>query len=812
MSKIYTLIVALILSSISVLNAQIPVNSLGSVYSQNFNTLADTGTANVFNILGWLINTDSYRASDGGANNGSVYSFGLKGSEERSLGSINSNNVKEIYFGANFKNESSEVLNEFNVQFKGEQWRRGDKKNSASVPLADTLVFQYSLNATSINDNAATWVNVPTLNFISPVVSSEVQILDGNLAHNSKDISGKFNVTLELGGQIYFRWANVRSTSGISGSRDGLSVDDVRIAFNYDSTWVDNGNNGPCTYDVEEFVDILGGEYDTASFYIEFSEIEGASGYIILLDDIDSPDYEYGFLEDGEHYSVGEYIEQSLVVGIVEEPYFEYNGLAAEHNYEVYIQPFYECEGSIFYGDFNGIGFSTIAPNPCDSPEDYAVEEYEFEVNATSVEMTFSAVEDAVAYLVIQDEGYRNNPDYDWGDPIDGEEYTAGEMIGQTKVVYVGASNIVTIDNLSPDTYYLFSVFPIFDCDGETVYGDYNGDEVRTKIEGCDFDLLEAVEITNFYNNQDSFHLEFDLLDDASSYLVTLDKVDSDEYEFGVPESLVNYQVGDNISDSKVIAIIRNGTFDYSGLEKEFLYYVNVYPIYYCNDNPYYGDESFYGFNTISPPTPCDSPDDFSVDSIVIVPSSNSAILSYPPLEGAIGYIVFLDVNYDSSDYNWGWPELGESYQAGGSIGDSKIVYVGPNTSIEVVGLEPETRYLLSVHPIFSCDSVLTYGWYYSDEFVTNYPTGIKNQTLSKVLVYPNPISGNVLKFQLNESVYGKANVQIFNAVGALVYSLEQTISSNMSIALPAQLAAGRYSLRIEQEGKNSIAPFVIVK
>ncbi|MCO5231669.1 MAG: T9SS type A sorting domain-containing protein [Chitinophagales bacterium] len=812
MRKFYTLIVALVLSSIGVTYAQVAVPSSGTVYSQDFNSLSDTGTANVFNIANWNTNTATYRASDGAANNGSLYSFGQKGSNERGLGSINSNNVKEIYSGVSFKNTSGADLNEFHVQFKGEQWRRGDKKSSTGQPLADTLVFQYSKNATGVDDAAATWVNVPALNFISPIVTAEVQVLDGNLAQNSKELSSKFNVTIANDATIYLRWANIRSTSGISGSRDGLGIDDVQVTLKYDPDWVDNGNNEPCTFDPDAYVEILGGEYDTSSFYIEFSEIEGASGYIILLDDIDDPDtYVYGFLTDGEHYTVGQYLEQSLVVGLVEEPYFEYNGLAAEHNYEVYIQPYYECEGSIFYGDFNGVAFSTVAPNPCDSPEDYAVEEYEFNVGTTSVEMTYSPVEEAVGYIVIQDEGYRNNPDYDWGDPEAGVTYTAGDIIGATKVVYVGTATTVNIEGLSPDSYYLFSVFPIFDCDGETVYGDYNGDEVRTKIEGCDIDLFQAVEITDLTNTQESLHLEFDLLEGANSYLITLDKVVDDEYEFGTPESKVTYQVGDFINDAQVIGIVTEGTFDYSGLEAELLYFINVYPIFTCEDLPYYGEESYATFNTETPPSPCDSPGDFAVENLAVTPSTTSAVLSFSPLEGAVGYIVFLDVNYNDPDYEWGWAEDGQTYEAGDVIGDSKVVYVGSETTITVNELTQGTTYLLSVHPIFNCDS-LVYGWFNSEEFVTNVGTGIKDQKFTQVVVYPNPVSGNTLKIQLDNSVSGKANIQIFNAIGAEVYHQTQSLSSNMNIELPSQLAAGRYSLRIEQDGKNTIAPFVVVR
>jgi hypothetical protein len=125
--------------------------------------------------------------------------------------------------------------------------------------------------------------------------------------------------------------------------------------------------------------------------------------------------------------------------------------------------------------------------------------------------------------------------------------------------------------------------------------------------------------------------------------------------------------------------------------------------------------------------------------------------------------------------------------------------------------LLPNTTYLLSVHPIFSCDDFNTYGWFNSEEFTTTV-TSIKETISNNMLIYPNPISGNVLNIKLNNKTQGKAKVQVFNIVGSEVYSEQRNISSNVQLTLPSQLAAGRYTIRIEQDGNFIVGSFAIVR
>ena len=90
----------------------------------------------------------------------------------------------------------------------------------------DQLVFQYSLNATSIDSIAATWINVASLAFTSPNAST-AGALNGNAVANRTALTGTLSgLTILNGSTFAIRWTDMDN----SGSDDGLAVDDLRVA------------------------------------------------------------------------------------------------------------------------------------------------------------------------------------------------------------------------------------------------------------------------------------------------------------------------------------------------------------------------------------------------------------------------------------------------------------------------------------------------------------------------------------------------------------------------------------------------------
>ena len=221
MNKYGLLIVVLLFSFTVAAFPQIQLTNSG--YSQNFNSLADTGFSSLLPD-GWYLSesgTDAdslYSTGTGSSRTGDTYSFGPEDSTERALGSIRSSSLTST-FGANFTNNSSEVITSIHISYIGEQWRAG----SASRTEADTLIFQYSINATSLSDGD--WTNIKQLDFFSPNTGIS-GTLDGNLPENRTEINSTITgLSIPAGTQFWIRWQDV----DVSSSDDGLAIDDFSI-------------------------------------------------------------------------------------------------------------------------------------------------------------------------------------------------------------------------------------------------------------------------------------------------------------------------------------------------------------------------------------------------------------------------------------------------------------------------------------------------------------------------------------------------------------------------------------------------------
>ncbi len=193
--------------------------------SQDFNTLINSGASAVL-PTGWYFSTattSTYAADDGSLNTtGNVYSYGSSGSTERAFGSLVVNSMGTAgtvaaRIGAKINNQSGYVLSQLQVSYTGEVWQY-----QATVP--DKLAFEYSTNATSLTDAAATWMAVPALDFNVPGTVSGTGKKDGNAAANRATVTSTImGLSVANGGDIWVRW----NDTNVSGVDNGLAIDDV---------------------------------------------------------------------------------------------------------------------------------------------------------------------------------------------------------------------------------------------------------------------------------------------------------------------------------------------------------------------------------------------------------------------------------------------------------------------------------------------------------------------------------------------------------------------------------------------------------
>jgi len=113
-------------------SAQVALTTLGTAYTQNFDTLPASGTAvwaNNTTLPGWYharTGSGSNLVADTGASNaGNLYSYGASGNTDRALGSVGSGNaaVGSLFWGLRLKNTTGSTITALAIAYTGEQWR-----------------------------------------------------------------------------------------------------------------------------------------------------------------------------------------------------------------------------------------------------------------------------------------------------------------------------------------------------------------------------------------------------------------------------------------------------------------------------------------------------------------------------------------------------------------------------------------------------------------------------------------------------------------------------------------------------------------
>ncbi len=203
-------------------SAQVSIPSLAVPVTENFNTLALTGTSSAL-PTGWALSeggtgaNTTYTAGTGSGTAGDTYSFGAAANTERAFGGLQSGTLIPT-IGAAFKNNTGSTITSLTIAYTGEQWRVG------AASRVDRLDFQYSLDATSLT--TGTWTDRDPLDFTAPITGPTLGLLDGNLAANRTGITNSIGgLSIANTAVFWIRWNDFNGT----GADDGLGVDDFSI-------------------------------------------------------------------------------------------------------------------------------------------------------------------------------------------------------------------------------------------------------------------------------------------------------------------------------------------------------------------------------------------------------------------------------------------------------------------------------------------------------------------------------------------------------------------------------------------------------
>ncbi|MEH1827382.1 MAG: Calx-beta domain-containing protein [Nostoc sp.] len=212
--------------------------SFTGTYSQNFNTLAVSGTSiawtNDSTIPGWYSTRTTYNAGSGTNNTGAMYSFGT--TTDRALGSVASGTTGTIYYGLRLQNNTGSPITSLQVNYTGEQWRNGGNTSPQQ------LKFSYQTGSTVASLTTGTWTPVTSLDFTGPIATATAGALSGNQVANRTVIAPvivNLATPIANGEEIILRWEDIDD----GGNDHGLAIDDVSVKVDGTTYIVTNTND-----------------------------------------------------------------------------------------------------------------------------------------------------------------------------------------------------------------------------------------------------------------------------------------------------------------------------------------------------------------------------------------------------------------------------------------------------------------------------------------------------------------------------------------------------------------------------------------
>ena len=445
--------------------AQISITILNTPYSQDFNTLANTGTSSAV-PAGWaFVETGSnanttYTASIGNSTTGDTYSYGTTASTDRAFGGQLSSNLNPT-IGARFANNTGTTITSITINYTGEQWRLG------ALARADRIDFQYSTDAVSLS--TGTWVDENNLDFSAPVTTGTVGALDGNAAAN-RTVIATFTITglnINSASEFWIRWTDFNA----SGADDGLCTDDFTIS-------VDGIVSPPCLEPTNQPTNLIltptpttiSGTFNAASPAVDEYLIVRSTASTLSVGPA-----------DGTFYTTGQALGGGIVVISTTSTSFTDINLTPStlYYYFVFAHNNEACSNAPNYLQLNPLenNASTTALPPCTTPPQPPTNLILTPGN-TVIIGSFTAATGANKYLSVISTSSSLS-----ATPLDGTTYTTGQAFGGGSIINYTASTSFSVSGLTVSTpYYIFVFSANAECTGEPFYNttSLNGNTVTT--------------------------------------------------------------------------------------------------------------------------------------------------------------------------------------------------------------------------------------------------------------------------------------------------------------------------------------------
>jgi hypothetical protein len=814
MNKRITLLGLLMCFAVFSIKAQVSVTSISQTYTQDFNSLASTGSTSSLLPTGWNVSRNSYTIGNGSANSGSVYSYGITSSTDRALGTLPSGSYNPVLLGCKFVNNTGGEITGLNISYMGEMWRLG----ANGSPL-DTLYFQYTTeNVDSIfNGN---WTDVASLHFITPDSTGALNARDGNATNNQTFISSSVTgLSIANGATFWIRWQDKNSL----GSDDGLSVDSLKVTFS-------NVVLPACTEPANSVTNVVLNATSTTAVSGSFTGTS-ADGYLVVLDsNATAP-----AITDATVYTVGQTVGSgtATVISVGTSTSFSRSGLVPNTVYKVHVFPYNSasCSAGPNYkisapGNDTAKTLVDACPEPTAKPTNLQFTL----VNDNNINGKFNKAVPAptggyvVVYSTSSSVGY----------PNDSTPYTVGDSIkngsAKSKVAYVGTDSTFTVSGLTSGTKYYFAVIPFNNC----VYGPnyfrttpLRDDTTTTGgIPVCaEPDTITGITVTGTTDNSitatftphsggaDGYLVVFRK---SSSFLVGVN--DATTYTVG---QLLTQTSGSFIDSSFVGYIGTNTTFTLTGLTLGTTYHFAVFPFNNtaCSGGPNYKVKFTNNVNKTSATTTggaCVEPNAVPQNLVFNNVTTSSISGHFKQQTIADGYVVVVAKGFIAN--------LRDSvvYSVGDSVGNSPKTYIAKvatsnlDTNFTINGLSANTSYSVAIYSYKVCNGFRLYKSQIvpnvnKRDTITALGTGVKyNNPEAEFSLFPNPTNTGSLFVKFNTTLKDDATVEVVDILGRKLVVQKLTTGNDVHTVDVSELAKGTYILNVVYKGTNNVSTFIV--
>jgi hypothetical protein len=812
MNKRITLLGLLMCFAVFSIKAQVSVTSISQTYTQDFNSLASTGSTSSLLPTGWNVSRNSYTIGNGSANSGSVYSYGITGSTDRALGTLPSGSYNPVLLGCKFVNNTGGEITGLNISYMGEMWRLGTNGS----PL-DTLYFQYTTeNVDSIfNGN---WTDVASLHFITPDSTGALNARDGNATNNQTFISSSVTgLSIANGATFWIRWQDKNSL----GSDDGLSVDSLKVTFS-------NVVLPACTEPANSVTNVVLNATSTTSVSGSFTGTS-ADGYLVVLDsNATAP-----AITDATVYTVGQTVGSgtATVISVGTSTSFSRSGLVPNTVYKVHVFPYNSASCSA------GPNYKTSTPgndtaktlvDAC--PEPAAPTNLVFTaVGNNNIDGKFNkSVPGADGYVVVF------STSSNIGYPLDSTNYSVGDSISlgafKSKVGDVSASvndTSFSLTGLAEGTRYYVAVIPYNNCGGfknyrRTASNGVNRDDTTTTGTPPLVDCVQptgvsSATIIKLDSTTSTISLKWKNSANGDSVLV-----------FAAPFNTIgNVTLRDSVYYGVGSTIPSNGTTQpivyyrgtdtttvLTGLNTNTLYRIFVVSFNNrnCTNGPNYGGLANVIIRTAAG-TDCVDPTGISNTSIIKLDStSNSISIKWTNPANMDSVMVLAGQNS-----NIGFVTIRDSvyYAVNSTIPGSqaKVYYRGTDSSFVLTGLSANTVYkiLLVTFRNKNCTNGPNYSGTATVTVKTALSTGVKyNNPEAEFSLFPNPTNTGSLFVKFNTTLKDDAIVEVVDILGRKLVVQKLTTGNDVHTVDVSELAKGTYILNVVYKGTNNVSTFIV--